>query len=142
MTVSEISELRKLLRSADVEFKVVKNTLARIASQSTSVAVAKDYFKGPMGIAITRNEPLLAAKKVLEYAKKNEKLKISSGIIEGKLCVLDEIKTIAELPPRQVLLSVLSGVMQAPLRKLAGAISATVSSFVYALNALKAKRKA
>ena len=83
MTVAELSELRRLLRDGNFEYRIVKNTLAKIASQHTPVAVAKDSFKGPVGIAISYDDPVLAVKKILEYSKKNEKLKVNSGVIEG-----------------------------------------------------------
>jgi len=79
-------------------------------------------------------------KKILEYSKKNEKLKVSGGVIEGRFCASDDLRVVAEIPPRNVLLSMLAGAIQAPLGKLAGALNATVSSFAYAMEALKNKR--
>lgn len=142
LTVAELSELRKILREKDVKYRVVKNTLAKIASQGTPVASASSTIKGPAGIAISYKDPVLTVKKVLEYSKKNEKLKISSGIIEGKLYAFEDIKAIAELPPKEVQLSILAGVFQAPLSKCAAALSATINKFIYAMNALKNKREA
>ena len=142
LTVAELSELRKLLRNKDIKYKVVKNTLAKIASQGTPISVATDIMKGPAGIAISYEDPVVAAKKVLEYSKKNEKLKVSSGIIEGQLCALEDIKAIAELPTREVMLSMLAGVFQASIGKCLAALNATINSFAYAMNALKTKREA
>jgi len=139
LTVAELSELRRLLRDGNFEYRIVKNTLAKIASQHTPVAVAKDAFKGPVGIAISYDDPVLTVKKILEYSKKNEKLKVNSGVIEGRFCASDDLRTVAEIPPRNVLLSMLAGAIQAPLSKLAGVLNATVSSFTYAMNALKDK---
>ncbi|MBM4136494.1 MAG: 50S ribosomal protein L10 [Nitrospira sp.] len=142
LTVAEISELRRMLKAGNLEYKVVKNTLARIVSQNTSISAAKDSFKGPVGIAISYDDPVLVAKKVLEYSKKHDKLKVSSGIVEGKVCTVDDIKAIAELPPMKVLLSMFAGVLQAPLSKLAGALNATISSCAYAIESLRNKREA
>ncbi len=142
MTVAELSDLRRLLRSGEVEFSVVKNTFARIASQDTPISAAKTAFKGPVAVAIGYKDPVLAAKKVIDFSKKNEKLKLSGGVIEGKFFNAAEVKAIAELPPREVLLSMLAGAFQAPASKLAAALSATVSSFAYAMSALKAKKEA
>lgn len=141
LTVAELSELRKILRSDNLEFKIVKNTLARIVSQDTPVSPAKGVFKGPVGVGLSYDDPLQIVKKTLEYAKKNNKLKISGGVFEGRMCSSDEIKAIAELPPMQVLRSMLAGVLQAPLGKMAGACNATISSFAYALEALKNKKE-
>ncbi len=141
MTVAELSDLRRLLRAGGVEYSVVKNTLARIASQDTPMSVAKTAFKGPVAVAIGYKDPVMTAKKVIEFSKKNEKLKLSGGVIEGKLYSVAEVKAIADLPPREVLLSMLAGAFQAPLSKMAAALSATVSSFAYAMGALKTKKE-
>lgn len=140
MTVAELADLRRLLRGGGVDYRVVKNTLARVASQDTPISVAKDAFKGPVAVAIGYKDPVMTAKKVIEFSKKNEKLKLSGGVIEGKLYTANEVKAIAELPAREVLLSMLAGAFQAPLSKMAAALSATVSSFAYAMSALKDKR--
>jgi large subunit ribosomal protein L10 len=142
MTVAELSELRRLLRSSEVDYQVVKNTLARVASQDTAVSVAKDAFKGPVGIAIGYDDSVTTAKKVIEFSKKNEKLKLSGGVIDGRLYDAGEVKAIAMLPSREVLLSMMAGTFQAPLSKMAAALAATVSSFAYAVGALKSKREA
>ena len=140
LTVAELSDLRSLLREGHFEYKVVKNTLARIASEGTSVSVAKDSFKGPVGIAIGYDDPVLAVKKVLEYAKKNDKLKINVGLVEGSLCAAGDLKAVADLPPKQILLSIMAGVFQAPLTKMACLLNATLGRFEYALEALKNKK--
>jgi len=142
LTVAELSDLRRLLKDGAIKYKVIKNTLARIASVGTPVEVAKDSFTGPVGLVIGYDDPVLAAKKVLEYSKKNEKLKVNSGIIEGRFCVPEEIRAIAELPSRKMLLSYVAGSFRASLGKMAAALRATVGSFVYAMNALKTKREA
>lgn len=141
ISVAELSELRRLLRGRGIDYRVVKNTLARIASQDTPISVAKDKFKGPVAVAIGYDDPVIAAKKVIEFSKKNEKLKLCWGVVEGKLYDASEVKAIAELPPREVLLSIMAGALQAPLSKMAGALSATVSSFAYAMNSLKTKKE-
>lgn len=141
MSVAELSELRRLLRGGGLDYRVVKNTIARIAAKDTAISAAQDAFEGPIGIAIGYDDPVLAAKRVTEFSKKNEKLKLCGGVIEGKLYGVEEVKAIAGLPPREVLLSMLAGVLQAPLSNLAGALTATVSSFAYAMNAVKTKKE-
>jgi ribosomal protein L10 len=141
LTVAELSDLRRLLREGNCEYKVVKNTLAKIASEGTPVANVKDSFRGPVGIAISYDDPVQTVKKVLEFAKKNDKLKLSVGLIEGSVCPVAELKAVAELPPKHVLLSMVAGAFNAPLNKLAYAFSATVNRFGFVLNALKNKRE-
>ena len=141
LTVQEMSELRRQLRNACVEYKVVKNTLAKKASDGTPVETTKDFITGPVGIALSYEEPVSLAKRVLGFAKKSEKLKIKGAIIEGKTCELADIKALSELPSRETLLSVLIGTMQSPMSTLAAALHATVVQFVYAMEALKRKHE-
>lgn len=140
MTVAELSEFRGLLREGDIKYRVVKNTLANIASRGTSASAARDSFRGPVGVVISFDDPVLTAKRVLEYSKKNEKLKVGSGIIEGRFCMLDDIKAVAELPSKRVLLSMIAGSLQASIGKCAAALSATIHGFIHAMEALKNKR--
>jgi large subunit ribosomal protein L10 len=140
MTVAELLELRNLFRGGNLEYRVVKNTLAKIASEDTPVSVAKDSFKGPVGIAISYDDPVLTVKKILEYSKKNDKLKVNAGVIEGTLCASDELNSVAEIPSRTVLLSMFARGLQSPLNKLAYALNATLSKFVYVLEAFKTKK--
>ncbi len=138
--MSELSEFRRILREGDIRYRVVKNTIAILASDNTPVSIAKEFFKGPVGIVIGYDDPVLAVKKVFEYSKKNEKLKINSGIIEGRLYRVDDIKTVAELPPKKVLQSMIAGLLTSPISKLASALNATLSKMVFAMEALKKKK--
>jgi len=141
LTVKEISELRNNLRGSNLEFRVVKNTLARRAAEGTPVDVAKGLFSGPVALAFGYDDPVLLAKRLIEFSKENEKLEIKGGVIEGGLCGPDDIKAISELPPRETLLAMFIGAMQSPLAKFASMLNATVARFVYAMNALKQKRE-
>ena len=81
MTVAELTGLRRLLNSSSLEFSVVKNTLALIASKDTGMAAISDSLKGPVGIAIGYDDPVLVLKKVLEFKKTNEKIKIRGCLL-------------------------------------------------------------
>lgn len=140
MTVAEVTEMRDALRAASIEFKVVKNTLARIASEGTPAASAKGSFKGPLAVAIDYGDPARVAKEVLAFSRKNEKLKVMGGVLEGEFCDPARLKAFSELPPRDVLLGMMAGTMQAPAGKFAQLLVASVSRFAYAVNALKEKR--
>jgi ribosomal protein L10 len=141
LTVAELSELRRLLRDGNFEYRIVKNTLAKIAASQTPVSVAKGSFKGPIGIAIGYNDPVLIVKNILDYSKKNEKLKVSSAVIEGKFCQSDDLKAVADIPHRNILLSMFACGLKSPLNKLAFALNATLCNFVYVIKALKNKRE-
>ena len=140
LTVAEIANLRKLLKEANAEYKVAKNTLISIAVKGTPVEAAKDFFVGPTAVAFAFDDPVAAAKKLLEYSEKNDKLKIKSGVVEGKLVSYDELKALSKLPPRNILLGIMAGAFQAPATKLACALNATIAQFAYALEAVKNKK--
>ncbi|MDX9715599.1 MAG: 50S ribosomal protein L10 [Dissulfurispiraceae bacterium] len=140
LTVAEVSVLRQQVKEVGGEYKVFKNTLSFIASKGTNAEAAQDLFVGPTGLAFGYDDPVAVAKKVLEFAGKNEKLKIKSGIIEGKLFSAADLKAISALPAKPVLLSMLAGAMQAPASKLAAALNATVAQLAYALEAVKNKK--
>ena len=141
LNVEELTGLRNSLRSSAVEFKVVKNTLAKRAAEGTPVNAAKDIFSGPIGIAIGYDDPVLVVKKVLEYSKSNEKLEIKGGVVEGGVYTPGQMKAISELPPREVQLAMLVGAMQSPLSKLAGLLNSTLTQFMYVMEALKQKNQ-
>jgi large subunit ribosomal protein L10 len=137
LTVAQIAHLRKNLKEAGAEYKVFKNTLVLMAAKGTAYEAAKDVLTGPTGLAFGYDDPVAAAKKVLEFAGKNDKFKVKSGVIDGKFYSTDEIKEISKLPSKTVLLSILAGAFQAPAAKLARAFNATVAQFAYALEAVK-----
>lgn len=124
LTVAEVTELRKSLREAGVEFKVYKNTLARRATAEAGLTELDSYLTGPTAIAFSANDVVAPAKVLSEFAKKHNALEIKAGVIEGKLVELDQIKAIADLPSREGLLSMLLSVLQAPMRNFALAVKA------------------
>lgn len=143
MSVAELSALRVSLRSSAVEYKVVKNTLAKIAAKGTPVETDEDVFTGPVGVAIGYDDPALVPKKVFETAKaKDAKLKVLGGFVEGRLYNAVDLKKIADLPPKEVLLAQMAGCFSAPMGKMAGLLNATISKMVNALHALKEKKSA
>ncbi|MBF0456498.1 MAG: 50S ribosomal protein L10 [Nitrospirae bacterium] len=143
MSVAELSALRVNLRGSKVEYKVVKNTLATIAAKGTPVETDKDVFTGTVGVAIGYDDPALVPKKVFETAKvKDAKLKVLGGFVEGRLYNAVDLKKIADLPPKEVLLAQMAGCFSAPMGKMAGLLNATISKMVNALHALKEKKSA
>lgn len=140
LTVHEMSELREMLRPASIDYKIFKNTLAKRACVGTPIDGIKDVFTGQTGIAFGYDDPVLLAKKILEFTKRNDKFKVRGGIIEGGVCSPEDIAAVSKLPSRQTLLAIFIGAMQSPLNKLAGALNATLSQFAYAMEALKSKK--
>lgn len=141
LTVSEISNLRMQIKEVDGEYKVVKNTLTEIAARGTPIEAARSYLNGPTGIAFGYSDPIAIAKKVLEFSTNNEKFKIKSGIIEGRLYTIEELKAVSQLPSRKTLLGMFAASLQAPTAKLAYSLSATINQLAYALESLKNKKE-
>jgi large subunit ribosomal protein L10 len=124
LTVAEVTELRKQLREAGVEFRVLKNTLTRLATKKENLTELDQYLLGPNAIAFSKDDVIAPAKILVDFAKKNERLEIKGGVIEGKVVDADAIKALASLPSREGLLSMLLSVLQAPIRNFALAVKA------------------
>ncbi|KAB2329208.1 50S ribosomal protein L10 [Cytobacillus depressus] len=124
LTVTQVTELRKQLREAGVEFKVYKNTLTRRAAEVAELTGLNEVLTGPNAIAFSTEDVIAPAKIINDFAKKNDALEIKAGVIEGNVASAEEIKALAELPSREGLLSMLLSVLQAPIRNLALAAKA------------------
>ena len=119
LNVSQLTELRKQLREAGVEFKVYKNTMTRRATVVAGLEGLNEFLTGPNAIAFSSEDVVAPAKIINDFAKKNEQLEIKAGVIEGTIASADDIKALAELPSREGLLSMLLSVLQAPMRNFA-----------------------
>lgn len=124
LNVAQITELRKQLREAGVEFKVYKNTLLRRAVEQVEMTELNDQLVGPTAIAFSKDDAIAPAKIIYNFAKENEALEIKAGVLEGSVVNADEIKALATLPSREGLLSMLLSVLQAPIRNFALAVKA------------------
>ncbi|MGA3599688.1 50S ribosomal protein L10 [Lysinibacillus agricola] len=124
LNVAQVTELRKQLREAGVEFKVYKNTLTRRATEAVGLEGINDVLVGPNAIAFSNEDVVAPAKIINEFAKKNEALEIKVGVIEGTISSVEDVKALAELPSREGLLSMLLSVLQAPVRNFALATKA------------------
>jgi large subunit ribosomal protein L7/L12 len=144
VSANEISGLRKQLRGAKAELKVVKNTLAARAVEGTSLVGAKPHFKGPMAVVIGYHDPVLPTKILREFLrgeKREEKIKVTGGVLEGKLLTTAELMAVADLPSREILLARLLAVMQGPVRGLVYVLSGLVRELMGVLIAIQDKKK-
>ncbi|GGA51500.1 50S ribosomal protein L10 [Paenibacillus physcomitrellae] len=124
LNVSQVTELRKQLREAGVEFQVLKNSLVRRATAATELTELDEVLTGPTAIAFGAEDAVAPAKILSDFAKKNDALKIKGGVVEGRVVGVDQIKALADLPSREGLLSMLLSVLQAPVRNFALAVKA------------------
>jgi large subunit ribosomal protein L10 len=124
LTVAEVTELRKSLRDAGIEFKVYKNSMVVRAAEENNLNELSEHLTGPTAIAFSNEDVVAPAKILNDFAKKHEALEIKAGVIEGRIASLEEVKALAELPSREGLLSMVLSVLQAPIRNFALATKA------------------
>ena len=124
LNVAQVTELRRKLREAGIEFKVLKNTLIRRATANAELTELDSVLTGPTAVAFGKDDVVAPAKILSEFAKQNDALKIKGGVVEGRVVGFDEIKALADLPSREGLLSMLLSVLQAPVRNFALAVKA------------------
>ncbi len=144
MPVNQMTELRRQLRGAKAEYCVIKNTLAVRASAGTILAEAKPHFKGPTGLVIGYDDPVLPAKILRDFIqgeKRAEKIKVTVGVLEGKLVQAADLAAIAQLPKKEVLIAMLLSAMQGPIRGVVYALSGVLSKFVRVIAAIQDKKK-
>ena len=124
LTVDEVTKLRKQLRDANVEIRVIKNSILSRAAKAAGLEGLDEVFTGPTAVAFS-NEDVVAPAKIIDgFSKEAKALEIKGGIIEGKVSTLEEVTALAKLPSREGLLSMLLSVLQAPVRNVAYAINA------------------
>lgn len=140
LTVQEDTELRSALRKAGIEYKVVKNTLTRFAVKENGFEGLEDVLSGPTSMATSAEDPVAPAKILNDFAKKNDKFEIKAGILEGKVIGIDEIKALADLPSREVLIAKALGGLNAPIAGFANVLNANLTGLVRALNAIAEKQ--
>lgn len=130
LTVEQDTELRSALRKAGVEYKVVKNTLTNFAAKENGFEALGPMLNGPTSMAFSTSDVIAPAKVMSEYAKKFEKLELKAGVFEGKVVDIDVIKSLADLPSREVLLA-----------QLATGLNSVIAGLAITLNAVKEQKE-
>lgn len=136
LTVGEMTDLRNRLRAEGVEYKIVKNRLAKIALKESDMNTMDDYLKGMTALAFGVKDPVGPAKVLTGYAKDNEKLKVLAGLMDNRVLDVAALGELAKLPSREVLLSRMLGSLTSPVQKFACALHQTTAKLVYALDAV------
>lgn len=137
LTVAQLEELRGQLRAQGVDYLVVKNTLARRAAEAAGVAAFSEALVGPVGLALGYGDVSTPAKLLGDYFRANRRLPSVAGFVEGVLLDADGVRTLAELPPRDVLLGQLAGTLLSPLSQLAGSLDSITSTLASTLEAYR-----
>ena len=142
LTVGQMTELRAKARKQGVYMRVVKNTLARKALAGTSFESVGPKLKGPLVLAFSKDDPGAAARVVKDFAKGNETLVARLVSLGGQVLPGGELEKVASLPTREQALSMLLGVLKAPVQKLVGTLAAPASQLARTLAAVRDHKQA
>jgi large subunit ribosomal protein L10 len=141
LTVKELENVRKDLRQANSELKIVKNTLLKKAAEDTDAGQLNEFFVGSTAIAFCDKDSAATAKVFVESAKEYELLNIKGALLEGKVVSVDEIETISKLPSRVELIAQFMGLLNSPMSNFLYSLQNMQTKFLYALEALKEKKE-
>jgi large subunit ribosomal protein L10 len=143
LTVSQMQELRGKLRTGNVEYRVVKNTLARRAADAAGYKALESELKGPIAIAFGYEDLSLPPRLINEFIRTTRlKLEVVGGLVEGRVFNRDQVKQLADLPSREVLLAQLLGTLQSPVGQLVGIMQTPLQQLMGVLEAYKSKLEA
>jgi large subunit ribosomal protein L10 len=142
LTVAQANQLRRAIGQEEAIYRVVKNSLARLAVEGTRFAGLKDDFTGPISVTLAYADPTSAVKALTQFAKANPALVIRKASLGERLLNAEEVETLSKLPGRQELLAQLVGVLAGPLRNLVGVLSGVPRSCVQVLNAIRENKTA
>jgi large subunit ribosomal protein L10 len=140
LNVKRMTELRRRLRKAGVEYVVIKNTLALRAVNESGLTGGT--LKGPTGVVVTK-DPVAAAKVLTDFARENEQRPaIKGGLFDGQTLTNEQVKKLASMPSREQMLSTLGASMQAPMSMFLGAMSSLLSNLAGVMESLKTQKEA
>lgn len=142
LTVADVTKLRRKFREGGVEYKVIKNTLTRIAADELGYNALDAIFEGPTALAYSTEDAVAPAKILKEFIKetKTEALTVKAGIADGQVIDAAAVEALASLPSREELLAKLVGSMQAPISGLVNVLQGNIRNMVYVLDAVRAKK--
>jgi large subunit ribosomal protein L10 len=143
LTVTQLQDLRGKLRTGDVEYRVVKNTLARRAAEAAGVPALQSELEGPVAIAFGYDDLSMPSRLINEFVRATRlKLDVKGGLVEGRVFTSDQVKQLADLPSRETLIAQLMGTLQSPVSQLVGIMQTPVQQLVGVLDAYKTKLEA
>ena len=144
INVAQDTDLRRRFREANVEYAVIKNTLLRFAVKEADLEGLSEVLEGTTALAISNDDPVAPAKTFKNFLKDNAALEIDfkSGFVDGKVLSVDEIKDLADLPPKEVLVAKVLGGLNSPIAGLANVLNGNIRGLAVALNAVAEKKQA
>lgn len=141
MTVAEMTDLRDALAAEQVECRVIKNTLMRLASQDSNYVALHQELKGTCALVLGYSDPTIPARILKKFNKTNEKLRVKGGVLGSRLLKPEQVAALADLPPREELLAKLLGTLNAVPTGLVSVLSGVPRAFVGVLAAIQRQRE-
>ena len=142
LNVAEMTELRKTLRKADIDYKVYKNTLVGMAAEQLGITGIDKYLVGSTALAIIKKDEFASPTKLFkDFSAKHQNLKVKAGILNKRVVSLNDVNSLINMPPREVLLSMVLGGLQSPVTKLMGVLQAPIRDFMSILKNLADKKE-
>ena len=136
LKVADLARLRQAVREAGGEYRIFKNTLARLAARDLGIEELEPLFVGPTAVAFVDGDPVAVAKALRDFARTNTHLTVKGGVLGRKVLSSAEASALADVAPREVILAQLAGALAAPIQKMAGLLQALPRNFAYGLSAL------
>lgn len=141
LSVAELTDLRKKLRAANGEFRVVKNTLFKLAAAGQMpISDMEELLSGPTAIGFAKGDPVATAKVLMDFVKDHKEISVKAGVMNGVVLSAAQVETLSKTPPREVLISQMLGSLQAPISGFVGTLSGIISNFVFTLQAIADKQ--
>ncbi len=142
LTVEQLSQLRENLRKGGVTFRVIKNTLIKRAADEVGISGLETYLEGPTAVAFSHDDPVAAAKLLSQAIREFRKIEIKAGILGKKAISADDVRELADLPSRDVMLGKLAGTLNAPIQQLVWVLNAPITNLARALDQVRQQREA
>jgi len=140
LKVNEVNDLRSKVRAASASYKVVKNSVVRLAIDGTPMEGLTPFLKGPNALAFTGNDAVVLAKVLRDFAKAHPALSLERAYLEGQIVDAEQARAVAELPSRDELISKLLYMLQSPIRRLVVALNAPAQQLAQALKQIAEKQ--
>ena len=142
MTVPQVDELRAKVRASGGRYQVVKNRLALIAVKDTPLQPLAEHFQGPTAVAYSGDDAVALAKVLTEFTKSADVLEFRAGLVDGRAVEGTEVRAIADLPSREVLIGKLLFLLQTPISRLVRDLGAITQQFVSVLDQVRQQKEA
>ena len=141
INVGEMTELRAMLREADVSMRVVKNTLAKRALKEVGISDLDDFFAGPTGVIWSSEDSIIPARLLVDFLKKFKKGQVKAGLVDGSVIPEQDIEAVSKLPTKHELYGQVASVLNAPMVNIARVLNAVPTKFVRTVDAVKSQRE-